>query len=618
MSNLIGQSLGRYHILEQLDEGGMAVVYKALDTTLQRHVAVKVILPYREHSDKFLARFKREARVLAKLSHPNILKIFDFGEFDNQPFLVMEYIPGGTLRDTLKGKPIPWQKAAQTLVYVARALEAAHAEGIIHRDVKPSNILMANGRDPMLSDFGIAKFIEGSAETTDLTGSGVGIGTPDYMAPEQGIGKADEQADVYALGVIFYQMITGRLTYEADTPLAVMLKKSKDPLPRPTQYVSNLPSSVENVLTKALACDLKNRYKNMEQFTTALDGLNSKTNILETITEVESELPTVDNLENIPPQKDSVNRSSKKWYPWAIYAGALSLCCIAIMGSIIIWRMIPTPLPPIDKPFFTTNPLSATAETPVPSPITDLSPDLSSPASWTPMPPPTSTLSNSGGEWIAFNSRMNGSADIYLVNTNGNDLIRLTTSSAHDLYPSWSPDGEFIVYQTNEGGDQELAIIEICNKKVTSLTRNTCNDWGPVWSPDGDWLAFYSDCDGERNIYKIRVDGSERTQSTFTSGSYSWFPAWSPDGEKITFSSNRSGKYRIYVMNANGNNVKELATGCVSYFSPDGKQILYGVYCDDTDDLFILNADGSDQHSITNGYECKNATWSPDGRSIVF
>lgn len=150
---LIGKSLGRYHLLEKIGEGGMAVVYKAFDTTLERHVAIKVILPYREHSEKFLARFKREARALAKLSHPNILKIFDYGEFGTLPYLAMEYIPGGTLKDMLQGKPIPWQKSAQILASVARALEAAHAQGVIHRDVKPSNILISNGHDPMLSRF---------------------------------------------------------------------------------------------------------------------------------------------------------------------------------------------------------------------------------------------------------------------------------------------------------------------------------------------------------------------------------------------------------------------------------------------------------------------------------
>jgi len=610
--NLTGKALGRYHLLERIGEGGMAVVYKALDTTLQRHVAVKVILPYRELSDKFLARFKREARALAKLSHPNILKIFDFGEFDNQPYLVMEYIPGGTLKDWLKGKPIPWQKASQILTYVARALEAAHAEGIIHRDVKPSNILMANERDPMLSDFGIAKLIEGNDETTDLTGSGVGIGTPDYMAPEQGIGKADERADVYALGVIFYQMVTGRLPYVADTPMAVMLKKSTEPLPRPTQYVRGLPPAVENLLIKALALDPKHRYKDMREFALALERLNGKADTLETITEMGSDLPTMNQLE----QTEEDKRKAKSWLTWAIPAGVLILCCGAFLGGIFLWRAIPTTAQPTSQAFSPTNPSPRGTEKPhPPTPTVDAPLDPSPPPERAPTSPPSSA---GGGKLIAFTSRKSGNSDIYLIDVNGNNLTQLTTSPAHDLYPSWSPDGNYIVFQTNEGGDQEIAIIDVTTKKVTPVTRNTCNDWGPVWSPAGNWIAFYSDCDGERNIYKIRSDGSGRTQLTFSSGAYSWFPSWSPDGKKITFTSNRSGKYRVYVMNADGSNIRDLAAGCVSYFSPDGKQILYGVYCTDTDNLWIMDADGSNQRALTDGQECKNATWSPDGTKIVF
>jgi len=213
---------------------------------------------------------------------------------------------------------------------------------------------------------------------------------------------------------------------------------------------------------------------------------------------------------------------------------------------------------------------------------------------------------------------MSGNENIYLIDINGNNLTELTKSTAHDLYPSWSPDGSQIVYQTNEGGDPELAIIDIATKNIRKITSNTCNDWGPSWSPDGDWIAFYSDCDGERNIYKIRTDGDGRQQLTYSSGSYSWFPSWSPDGKRITFSSNRSGKYNIYVMNADGSDLNQLAQGCVSYFSPDGSQIVYGVYCTDTDDLWLMNSDGSDQHQISDGYECKNATWSSDGTKIVF
>lgn len=616
MTNLIGQSLGRYHILEQLGEGGMAVVYKALDTTLERHVAVKVILPYRRHSRKFLARFKREARALAKLSHPNIVKIFEYGEYKNLPYLVMEYIPGGTLAKRLKGKPVAWQEAAGILSRVARALEAAHEQGIIHRDVKPSNILMANRRDPMLSDFGIAKLIESGDETTDLTGSGVGIGTPNYMAPEQGIGKADERADIYALGAIFYQMVTGRLPFEADTPLGVILKKNTEPLPRPTQYVPGLPSAVENVLIKALARSPSDRYATMRAFAAALEKLSHPSDPLEAIAEADVDKPTIDELEGVRQNGEQ----PKKWLPWAIPAMALAGCCGAVLGGLFLSQTISATTPPTQRAVFPTNtPLRPTEKPHLPAPTVDAPLVLSPRPERTPTAPSNSpTPRTSGGKFIAFTSRKSGNADIYLIDINGGGLTQLTTSSAHDMYPSWSPDGQRIVYQTNEGGDWEIAIIEISTKRVTPLTRNTCNDWGPSWSPAGDWITFYSDCNGERNIYKMRSDGSGRTQLTFSSSAYSWFPAWSPNGKQITFSSNRSGKYRIYVMDADGGNVKDLAAGCVSYFSPDGAQILYGVYCNDTDDLWVMNADGSNQRQITDGCECKNAFWSPDGTKIVF
>ena len=187
MTNLIGQSLGRYLILEQIGEGGMAVVYKALDTRLGRDVALKVIRTEKltlETMGKTLKRFEREAKALAKLTHPNIVPVMDFGEYEGRPFLVMPYISGGTLKERL-GRPIPWREAARLLVPIARALQYAHQQRIVHRDVKPSNILIAPSGDSLLTDFGIAKILADTEETSDLTGTGMGIGTPEYMSPEQ-------------------------------------------------------------------------------------------------------------------------------------------------------------------------------------------------------------------------------------------------------------------------------------------------------------------------------------------------------------------------------------------------------------------------------------------------
>lgn len=274
MPNLTGQSIGRYHILEQLGEGGMAIVYKAYDTRLERNVAVKVL-----RTEQFspvllkqvLQRFEREAKSLAKLSHPNIVNILDYGEYEDMPYFVMEYLPGGTLKQKL-GQVLPWQEAIQILLPVANGLSYAHQHGIIHRDVKPSNILLQETRAAVLTDFGIAKLLEGVDGQT-LTGSGVGIGTPEYMAPEQGMGAhtIDARADIYSFGIVLYEMITGHKPYEADTPLAVVLKQMTDPLPRPTEFIPDLPEDVEHILLKALAKQPEDRYQSMDEMIKPLE-----------------------------------------------------------------------------------------------------------------------------------------------------------------------------------------------------------------------------------------------------------------------------------------------------------------------------------------------------------
>jgi serine/threonine protein kinase len=272
MAHLIGQSIGRYRIFAQLGEGGMATVYRAFDTRLEREVAFKVILPSHHGAPKFLARFEREAKALARLSHPHIVKILDYGEHEGLPYLVMEYVPAGTLKARL-GKPIPSPAAAGLLAPIARALEYAHGRKIIHRDVKPSNILFTEAGQPMLSDFGVAKVLE-AEETWDLTGTGVGVGTPEYMAPEQAMGKsADHRVDIYALGIVFYELVTGRTPFQADTPLAVLLKHVNDPLPRPRDLVREIPTDVEQVIFKALAKQAKDRFQGMDAFAETLEKL---------------------------------------------------------------------------------------------------------------------------------------------------------------------------------------------------------------------------------------------------------------------------------------------------------------------------------------------------------
>jgi len=341
MDNMAGKDLGRYHVIEPLGKGGMASVYKAFDSTLERNVAIKIIRSDAIVGDdqaQFLIRFQREARALAQLDHPYILKVLDYGEQAGIPYLVMPFVEGGTLKEKM-GHPMPYREAAALLAPIARALEYAHQLKIIHRDVKPANILISRSGTPILSDFGIAKML-GSRETTQLTATGIGIGTPDYMAPEQWMGKADQYTDMYSLGIVFFQMITGHLPFSAETPAAVLIKHMQDPLPRPSLFVPGLPEPVEQILFKALAKDPGNRFPNMGAFAEVLEqlALSDKTTLPHVYLPVGATEATVVHRQAVPPTVTAsapvgVAPVRKKMAGWLV--GLIILGGVAVVGALV-------------------------------------------------------------------------------------------------------------------------------------------------------------------------------------------------------------------------------------------------------------------------------------------
>jgi len=251
----------------------MATVYQAYQPALERYVAIKVLhRQLAEDDPQFVKRFQREAKAVASLRHPNIVQVFDFGVDDEVPYMVMEYLAGRTLKTELnalaeRGEVMPLGEVGTIFRAIAAALTYAHGRGMVHRDIKPANVMLTTKGDVILMDFGVARIVG----ATQYTASGAVVGTPAYLSPEQGKGeRGDERSDIYALGVVLYEMITGRVPFDADTPLAVIFKHISDPLPLPRHVNPQVPEEVEGVILKAMAKEPDERYQTVEAMARSL------------------------------------------------------------------------------------------------------------------------------------------------------------------------------------------------------------------------------------------------------------------------------------------------------------------------------------------------------------
>jgi serine/threonine protein kinase/Tol biopolymer transport system component len=569
MTDFSGQYFDRYAIIEPLGEGGMASVYKAYDTRLERDVAVKII-----RTDMFIPselqmvmkRFEREAKSLAKLSHPNIVSIIDYGEHEGVPFLVMEYLPGGTLKDRLTGQPLAWQQAVRLLQPVARALHFSHGQGIIHRDIKPSNILITLSGEPMVSDFGVAKILETKGNTA-LTGTGVGIGTPEYMAPEQWVGETGPQSDMYSLGVVFYEMVTGHKPYVADTPVALLLKQANEPLPRPRQFAPDLPDRVEKVILKALAKKPENRYPSMQEFNTALEVLLSGPIKIRPTTpprEKPARMVTPPPGKKLSPLRMGEQSTLAAGLPAetgpeepAFQAADSNRTVIAAPGHQPAEREVPRPFldEPLKKkiaawPFFLRLKRMKIRPAWIGGAAGLLGVVILSIL--------LAALLGSGsahgpaaGRVVYFTSNQSGKAETYYLASNGK-LVPVTHTAGQ--YESWSPfpaSGGLVYFTSNQSGKAEIYYLNSQGKVVpVTHTPGNYESWSPA-PASGGIVYFTSNQSGKAEIYYLNSKGKV-VPVTHTPGNYeSWSPA-PGSGGTVYFTSNQSGKAEIYYLNAKG------------------------------------------------------------------
>ena len=345
MSLTAGDQVGPYKIIEKLGQGGMATVYKAYHAGLDRYVALKVLHSDLTEDPTFTVRFQREARLVAKLDHPNIVAVHDFAEHDGYPYLVMKYIEGETLKARLGHGPLTTEEISNVVNSVGSALAYAHQEGILHRDIKPSNVLIAKDGHIYLADFGLARIAQSGSSTIS---SDAVMGTPQYISPEQAIGKSDldDGTDIYSFGVMLYEMVVGQVPYSADTPFSIIYDHIHSPLPLPRLINPSVPESVERVLLKALAKERSERYATVTDLVAAFKSAweaagvpmqGTAIKLPRQLRQVATDAKKPVEAEAVQKANDVANlkRDKSKPWPWVFLAGGLVLAACCILAGVL-------------------------------------------------------------------------------------------------------------------------------------------------------------------------------------------------------------------------------------------------------------------------------------------
>jgi serine/threonine-protein kinase len=437
------EKIGIYEVKSELGRGGMATVYRAYDPRFEREVAVKVLPRELLHADpQFRLRFEREAKIIAQLEHSAIVPVYDVGEAEGQPYFVMRYMNGGSLSERIKANMFSIDEAAKILEVIAPGLDEAHSKGIVHRDIKPSNILFDKRGNPYISDFGIAKLTQ--AQSGSVTGSAI-IGTPAYMAPEQAQGEeVDGRADIYALGIILFEMLTGKQPYEADTPMAVAIKHITDPVPHIRQSNPKLPEGMDAIIQKAMAKKKDNRFSTAVEMTNALREVSRNiTTKLAAPPTVVDHAPTIKAKEAALPQKRSFS---------TLFVIVPVLVLTVLAGGFFLFNGSRRPAQVTEPATFTSIPQAtetatqtamseATAVPVVIVESTSTETPLSTTETATQIPTPSIPLLG-GADKIAFVAN----SDIWLVNVDGSELIQLTTDGGAKNDLQWLPDGETLIF----------------------------------------------------------------------------------------------------------------------------------------------------------------------------
>jgi len=349
-----GEQVGPYRIMEKLGRGGMATVFKAYHANLDRYVAIKVLHPAFMEDPNFLARFQREAKVVAKLEHPNIIPVYDFAEHDGKTYLVMKFVEGETLKARLLKGPLTPEEGVRVIETVGEALTFAHKQDILHRDVKPSNVMLGDDGQIYLTDFGLARIASAGESTLS---SDMMIGTPQYISPEQALGARDLDVgtDIYSFGVLIYELVVGQVPFSSDTPFSIIHDHIYTPLPLPRSVNPNVPEVIERLLLKALAKERGDRFETIEKMVQAFNTIIRGEELPEMWVDADAYVPPVESMAEMQTRPDELatplleaekKGKRKRW--WLSIPIVLGMCLCAFVVITVLnnqGQVIPTLAP---------------------------------------------------------------------------------------------------------------------------------------------------------------------------------------------------------------------------------------------------------------------------------
>jgi serine/threonine-protein kinase len=646
----VGTELAGFRIEGVLGRGGMGVVYVAEQLRYGRRVALKVLAPELTGDQQFRERFELEWRTAARMEHPNIIPIYEAGEAEGVLYIAMRYVEGIDLAALLArvGRLAP-ERMLTIVGQVGSALDAAHATGLIHRDVKPANVLMAtmgegsDGDHAYLADFGVAKQ---SQTRSGLTQTGVFIGTVDYAAPEQIEGKpVDGRADVYALGCVMFQCLAGSRPFEKESEVALISAHLFEKPPSLHALRTELPQQIDEVIAKALAKSPDDRYSSCRELVAAARAslTASPTGAVTAVetgqTVVDTPAPAPATAASASPFSTSPDTPAPAAAPPPV-PGSPAAAPAAIQGKPPWWRsklalagVVAIAVAGIGvgvgvglsggESDTATNAEPPSESEPPPADPTEPDPP---PAETDPPPPETdpSVIDPPAGGALAFASARDGDFDIYTMSLDGTGRVRLTNDPSADGGPRWSPDGQQIAfYSWRDGDDPDLYVMNADGSNVTQLTDDDVYEGRPNFSPDGSLLVFQGGEGADAEIWTVSLTGEAPTQIT-SNAAEDISPSWSPDGAQLAFARYDGNDYELWLAAADGSNELQLTDNTASdtdpAFSPDGASIVFSSNRQNENyDIWTMAADGSSPRRLaTASREDAIPSFTPDGSQIVF